>query len=85
MEPIEIDVNRKFVRLLERRPDGLVEFEFAIAEPSLFVEMLLPEEAFAEFCETQRVELLPPRAEQATEMDWTLRQAAGLETRPGRD
>jgi len=27
------DVGRKFVRVLERRPDGLVAFEFAIGEP----------------------------------------------------
>ena len=26
----EMDLSRKFVRLIERRPDGFVEFEFAV-------------------------------------------------------
>lgn len=41
---------RKFVRVTQRRPDGLVEFEFAIGERALFVEMMLPIRAFDEFC-----------------------------------
>lgn len=41
---------RKFVRVTHRRPDGLVEFEFAIGERALFVEMMLPDRAFDEFC-----------------------------------
>jgi hypothetical protein len=50
-------MNRKYVRLVERRPDGLVEFEFSISDPALFVEML-PEAAYEEFCRTNRVILL---------------------------
>jgi phenol hydroxylase P0 protein len=44
------DVTRKFVRVTELRSDGFVEFEFAIGEPELFVEMILPPAAFDEFC-----------------------------------
>ena len=43
----EIVLSRKFVRLIERRPDGFVEFEFAIGDPELYAEMLLPSEAYA--------------------------------------
>lgn len=66
-----MDVNRKFVRLIERRPDGLVEFEFSIADPALYVEMLLPAAAFEEFCSANRVEMLDgPRPEEDGTSDW---------------
>jgi phenol hydroxylase P0 protein len=50
-----LDPDKKFVRVLEHRMDGLVAFEFAIGWPELMVELLLPEVAFAEFCATHRV------------------------------
>lgn len=71
-----IDVTRKYARLIERRTDGFVEFEFAIGEPALFVEMVLPEQAYAEFCRDNKVEHLPPREEKAgSAWDWNLHQA----------
>lgn len=73
-----MDVNRKFVRLIERRADGLVAFEFSIADPALYVEMLLPATAFEEFCEVNRVEVLdgPRDAEEAgSDWAWGLREA----------
>lgn len=51
----DLDPRKKYVRVLERRADGLVLFEFAIGWPELLVELLLPEPAFAEFCATHRV------------------------------
>lgn len=51
------DTSRRFVRVTERRADGLVAFEFAIGWPDLAVELMLPSAAFAEFCATQRVQL----------------------------
>lgn len=80
MEPDQpqMDVNRKFVRLVERRPDGLVAFEFSIADPALFVEMLLPEAAYEEFCKTNQVEFLEnrrPAGEAAADWDWHLHEA----------
>lgn len=50
-----LDSNKKFVRVLEHRADGLVSFEFAIGWPELSVELLLPEAAFAEFCTRHHV------------------------------
>ena len=77
-EPV-IDVSRKFVRLVERRADGFVEFEFAIGEPELYAEMLLPAEAYESFCQINDVTLLEPRAlagEGETEdWNWNLHQA----------
>lgn len=52
------EIKRKFVRVKEARPDGLVCFEFAIGWPELFVDLMLPQSAFDDFCVQQRVQLL---------------------------
>jgi len=52
------DKTRRFVRVIEKRSDGLVAFEFAIGWPDLCVELLLPASAFTEFCATHRVQRL---------------------------
>lgn len=46
---------RKFVRVICVREDGLVTFEFSIGWPELVVELMLPAQAFAEFCARERV------------------------------
>lgn len=74
-----IDLNRKFVRLIERRNDGFVEFEFAIGEPDLFAEMLLPADAYEAFCTANEVIHLGPREAQPeadeSGMSWSLHDA----------
>ena len=55
MEEKHFDPKRKFVRVNELRPDGFVEFDFAIGEPELFVEMSLPAAAFDDFCAANKV------------------------------
>lgn len=77
-EPTEqpVDMNRKYVRLVERRPDGLVEFEFSISDPQIFVEMLLPEAAYEDFCRMNRVILLDrPDDGDGGNFNWTLHEA----------
>lgn len=79
------DPTRKFVRVTELRPDGFVEFDFALGEPELFVEMILPAEAFDEFCahnrvsfvdETSRLKLDSSEDEASREeWNWSLRDA----------
>lgn len=75
------DPERRYVRIVDERADGYVEFEFAVGEPELFVEMLLPRAAFDDFCGQQRVtptrtpQLQSPAGESAHEWDWTLHQA----------
>lgn len=54
----DFDPTRRFVRVLERMPDGLVSFEFAIGWPELSVELMLPAPAFDEFCRANRVQQL---------------------------
>lgn len=53
-----VDTSLRFVRVTERRPDGLVAFEFAIGWPELAVELLLPAAAFDEFCAANGVQRL---------------------------
>ena len=55
----EIDIFRRFVRVTRRRPDGFVEFDFAMGEPELFVELVLPDEAFQAFCAANKAEPFP--------------------------
>lgn len=64
-----LDPTRRYVRVRgERR--GLVEFDFAIGEPGLFVELMLAPEAFAEFCRSQRAIVLGDDTAEA--QDWRL-------------
>jgi len=75
------DPAARFVRVIETRADGLVAFEFAVGEPALFVEMLMPQAQFDEFCAGQGVAptqgALPaaPDGSAEHEWDWSLRAA----------
>ena len=59
-DPPPFDPQRCFVRLTQVRPDGFVEFEFAIGDPDLAVELILPSDADREFCVNNGVIELPP-------------------------
>ena len=76
------DVTRKYVRVLGSLPSGLVEFEFAVGEPELVVELVMPKAAFDEFCASNHVEfiaasLAAPADSEAADADfhWNLHQA----------
>ena len=49
-----------FVRLRKVRGDGFVEFDFAIGEPDLSVELVMPVAAFHEFCRANHVTHIAP-------------------------
>jgi len=49
-----------FVRLRKVRGDGFVEFDFAIGEPGLSVELVMPAAAFHEFCRANHVTHIAP-------------------------
>lgn len=68
-----------FVRVRARRSDGFVEFDFAIGEPGLTVELILPTAAFEEFCATHRVRHLSTVEEARVDAD----QAKWRYGRPG--
>lgn len=76
------DITRKFVRVMRTLPNGLIEFEFAVGDPDVAVELVMPKAAFDEFCANNRVELIsdakagPADADAAdADFHWNLHQA----------
>ena len=57
-DAVACDVSRRFVRVLQKRSNGLVEFEFSIGWPELAVELMLPQPAFDAFCSANHVQRL---------------------------
>ena len=45
----------RYVRVRSPEDAHFVEFDFAINDPSLFVELVLPRDAFTTFCRANRV------------------------------
>lgn len=76
----------RFVRVVEEHANGMVEFEFAVGEPELFVEMVLPKAAFDDFCKTQgvvpTVVVRDESGDRAEDWDWTLYAARDQRFRP---
>ncbi len=54
----DFDTTKKFVRVIEERSDGFVEFAFAIGDPELEVELLMYASAFEEFCTINQVVMI---------------------------
>lgn len=54
----QFDTSKKFVRVMEVRANGMVEFEFSVGEPELAVELIMPRAAFEEFCKANAVTFL---------------------------
>jgi phenol hydroxylase P0 protein len=82
MADSNFDITRKFVRVMRTLPNGLIEFEFAIGDPDVAAELVMPKAAFDEFCAANQVELLT--TEKAAPLDadagdadfhWNLHQA----------
>lgn len=79
--PPDWDIRRRYVRIIQTHANGMVVFEFAVGEPGLFVEMVMPPAEFEAFCADQAVVPthgpLPEHAagSQAHEWDWHLRDA----------
>ncbi len=78
----KFDITRKFVRVMRTLPNGLIEFEFAVGDPDVAAELVMPKAAFNEFCQANQVELLTdakpePADADASDADfhWNLHQA----------
>jgi phenol/toluene 2-monooxygenase (NADH) P0/A0 len=54
------DLTKRYVRLNQVRADGFVEFQFAIGDPELAVDLILPAEAYREFCRDNKAVLVSP-------------------------
>jgi phenol hydroxylase P0 protein len=69
----EVDQLPRFVRVTDWDHNGLVEFQFSVGDPHLFLEMILPPQAFAEFRRAQAAVFLTEaegRAVDAAERRW---------------
>lgn len=82
MATSDFDITRKFVRVMRTLPNGLIEFEFAIGDPEVAAELVMPKAAFDEFCAANQVELLGPAKVTPVDADaadadfhWNLHQA----------
>jgi phenol hydroxylase P0 protein len=77
---------RKFIRIIQTHRNGMVEFEFAVGEPGLFVELLMPRAQFDDFCALHGVtptqgRLAAAPEPEAQEWDWSLHAARIQSTR----
>lgn len=69
-EPLQqnsFDALVKYVRVRSDANARFVEFDFAIGDPSLFVELILPKAAFASFCTNNKVVLMSAEQERAVD------------------
>lgn len=57
----------RYVRIRDERDDGFIVFDFAIGDPGLSCELILPAPAFAEFCRANHAVTLT--VEQAVALD----------------
>jgi phenol hydroxylase P0 protein len=58
---------KKYVRVKKLVHDKFIEFDFAINDPTIFVELVLPIDAYKIFCETNNV--IELTEEQGREID----------------
>lgn len=78
MEKYNLDISRRFVRVTGEHKNGFIEFDYAVGEPEVFVELVLPSDAFEDFCEINHVELLPSEHtlnDQKQDWEWRISDA----------
>jgi phenol hydroxylase P0 protein len=60
---------KKYVHVTDVKANGLVEFDFAIGDPCMYVELALPKKQFEEFCAKNDVKHLTRQQEIDVEND----------------
>lgn len=63
------DELKRYVRVRRLINDNFVEFDFAIDDPSLYVELVLPKAAFESFCEHNHVIMMTDDEAKAVDAD----------------
>lgn len=74
-------IQHRYVRVVERREDGFVEFRFSIGYPEYYAELVLSEKDFEVFCKENAVTFLPEdesarAAAEPNGLTWSLRDVA---------
>lgn len=67
-----------YVRVTDVRKDGFVEFDFSLGDPDLYIELILPAPAFAQFCAANRVVFLTETEAAALDADRVKWRQGGL-------
>ena len=62
------DISKRYVRITGIINNKLIEFDFSIGEPEMYIELVLPFQAFQDFCANNHVEHL--NAEDAALVDY---------------
>lgn len=60
---------KKYVHITDIKASGLVEFDFSIGDPCMYVELALPKEQFDKFCMNNSVKHLSREQEIDVEND----------------
>jgi len=58
-----------YVRIRRVIEDKFIEFDFAIGDPSIYVELALPQAAFDAFCLSNKVEMMTEEQAAAVDAD----------------
>lgn len=78
-----VDEQTRYVRVTGVTRGGFIEFQFAIGDPTLYLEMILPPHAYEAFCLTQRAVALTgaqARRVDAAQRKWRLGDEAEPES-----
>jgi len=59
----------RYARIRRIVDDKFIEFDFAIGEPSLYVELVLPKDAFEVFCRDNHVKMMSVEQAKAVDAD----------------
>ncbi len=68
-EPRKFSELTRYVRVRQVVDDRFVEFDFAIGDPSLYVELVLPKAAFETFCRHNEVVMMTEEQARAVDQD----------------
>ncbi len=63
-----LDIYKRYVRITGIVNNKMIEFDFSIGEPEMYVELILPFEAFQSFCANNNVKHLSE--EEAARVDY---------------
>ena len=63
------DTRARYVRFGRINSHGFVEFAFGVGSPELMVELILPKDAYREFCKVNKVVYLTREEEDAMDFD----------------
>ena len=82
-----VNEGTRYVRITGITRGGFVEFQFSIGDPTLYLEMILPKQAFDLFCEEQGAVHLSGTQAAAVDADrqkWSEGHAASTDQNPHR-